>query len=40
VVGRKRILEESTTHASIVGDGMGIEEEFEPNWCQEKIKGL
>jgi len=40
VVGRKRVLEESATRASIVGDGIGIEEESEPNWCQEKIKGL
>ncbi len=26
--------------ASIVRDGTWTKEEFEPNWCQEKTRGL
>jgi len=29
VDGRRQVLEEFATHANIVGDGIGIEEEFE-----------
>ncbi len=38
--GKKGVLEESIAHASIVGDGIRIEEKFEFSWCQEKTKGL
>ncbi len=36
----KKILDESATPTSIVGNGIGTQEEFEPSQCQEKTRGL
>jgi hypothetical protein len=34
------VLKESITPTSTIGDYTKIKEEYGPNWCQEKAKGL
>jgi len=40
ICGRKRVSNEFAALASIIRDGTGTQEEFEPNLCQEKNIGL
>ncbi len=39
-VGQERVLENIAAHTSTIGEGIGTEKEFGPNWYQEKTRGL